>query len=159
MNINKKKINAYLVIAILFVLHILKKFVFKLKGSGVEEFKKNYYPEFLIEIPKESYDMMYKFEACINCSLCDSHCSSLTTFHRDGLPKVSELVLSTSSSIEEFRFSDNILEVFNNCEDCEDKCYSICPNEIPVFDLINVMKNYNQDLDKKLDKLRKEKNE
>jgi len=155
---NKKKINAYFVIAFLFLGHIIKKFIFKLKRNNMEQFKDNYYPEYLIEIPKESYDKIHQFESCINCSLCDAHCSKLTTFHRDGLPKISNLILSTSSSLEEYRFSDNVLEVFSNCDECLDPCITVCPNEYPVFDLINVMKDYNTNLDKILENL-EEKNE
>jgi len=155
---NKKKINAYFIIVILFFWHIIKKFAFKLKSNknGIKRFKENYYPEFLIEISKESYEKLHKFESCINCSLCDSYCSNLTTFHRDGLPRISELALSTSSSLEEFRFSDNLIDVFTSCDNCIDTCVSICPNDYPIFDLIEVMKNYNTELDSKLNKLYEE---
>ena len=89
-------------------------------------------------------------ENCINCSLCDAYCSKLTTFHRDGLPKLSELILSNSSSLENFRFSYNELEIFDSCDNCIAPCLSVCPNEYPIFDLIKIMKNYNNSLDEKL---------
>jgi len=150
---NNKKISAYFIFGILFIWHILKKFTFKLKSNGIKKFKKNYYPEYLIEIPQESYEKLSEFEACINCSLCDAYCSKLTVLHRDGLPRISELILSSSGSIEEFRFSDNELEVFDNCDDCVAPCITICPNDYPIFDLLNMMKNYNKDLDEKLGKI------
>jgi formate hydrogenlyase subunit 6/NADH:ubiquinone oxidoreductase subunit I len=101
---NRNKINAYIVIATLFLWHIIKKYIFRIKKNDIKTFRKNYYPEFLIEIPKTSYEQLSSFESCINCSLCDAYCSTLTTFHRDGLPKLSGLILSNSSSLDEFRF-------------------------------------------------------
>ena len=150
---DRKKINAYFVIGMLFFWHIIKKFIFKLKRNDISKFRENYYPEYLIEIPEESYEQLYEFENCINCSLCDAYCSKLSTFHRDGLPTLSEMILSNSSSLEEFRFSHNELEIFNDCDTCSAPCISICPNEYPIFDLIKIMKNYNSELERKIELL------
>lgn len=150
---NRKKINAYFVIVILFFKHIIRKFIFRLKRNDINKFKENYYPEYLIELPVEPYKQLPELENCINCSLCDAYCSKLTVLHRDGLPKLSEMILSNSSSLEEFRFSYNELEVFNDCDTCFAPCLSVCPNEYPIFDLIKIMKNYNTELGKKIELL------
>jgi succinate dehydrogenase/fumarate reductase-like Fe-S protein len=150
---DRKKINAYFIIIILFFWHIIKKFLFKLKRNDISKFRENYYPEYLIEIPEESYLMLSKFENCINCSLCDAYCSKLSTLHRDGLPQLSEMILANSSSLEEFRFSYNELDIFEDCNTCSAPCISVCPNEYPIFDLIKIMNNYNIQLNKKVENL------
>ena len=129
---DRKEFMAYFVLAMLFFKHIFKK-IFHIKSHGIEKFKENYNSEFLMELKPIEYKQQAMFQSCINCSLCDMYCSVLGNFQREGIPKVSSLILSNSRSMEEFRFSYKEIDVFSGCRDCNE-CESICPNEYPIFD-------------------------
>ena len=145
MKSKKNEVNFYFFF--LFFLQLINRFLFKNKSEGLEEFRKDYGEEYLLEVPEKYHTEFPEFQSCINCSLCDSYCSKLSDLHRDGLPKISELILSSSISIEEYRFSFNEVDIFSDCLECLEPCISVCPNDYPVYDLIKFMAEYNKKLD------------
>ena len=138
---DRKEFMAYFVLAMLFFKHLFKK-IFHIKSDGIAKFKDNYNSEFLMELNAKEYELQASFQSCINCSLCDMHCSILGNFQREGIPKVSSLIQSNSRSMEEFRFSYKEIDIFSDCKDCNE-CESICPNEYPIFELVQFMSNQN----------------
>lgn len=130
-----------------FLFHLIKKYFLRIERGGIEEFKKDYYSEYLINTERDFYNSLPLFESCINCSLCDLYCSKLSELHRDGLPKISEMILANSVSVEEYRFSFNELDIFDDCKDCLSPCINVCPNDYPIFELISYMRDYNEKLD------------
>ena len=141
---NRKEFFAYFVLAMLFFKHIFKKLF--VESNGIKQFKENYNSEFLMELTPTQYEKQPIFESCINCSLCDMYCTILGNFQRDGIPKVSSLILSNSRAMEEFRFSYKEIDIFSQCQDCT-KCESVCPNEYPIFDLIQFMSDQNNSIE------------
>jgi len=143
--LNRKVLFAYFVLALLFFKHMFKK-IFHIKSNGIEIFKENYHSEFLIELKDEQYEELPLFQSCINCSLCDVYCDVLGNFQREGMPNLSTFILSNSRSMEEFRFSYKEIDIFSECTDCH-SCEGICPNEYPIFDLMNFMAQQNESLE------------
>lgn len=116
------------------------------QDSGLAEFKTRYYHTFVTEIPKDLLEQIIQFEGCIHCGLCDGYRAQMIDLHREGLPKLGELIGGGSRSLERIRFFYEEIKLFL---DLEGDPGDICPNGYPVKELIQFMVTYIEQLEEK----------
>ncbi len=118
-----------------------------LKVSGEARFLEAYTPDRLLPLTVEERRRRDRFNACINCGLCDVSCDLLASVRRSRLPSLSSVAVGYGRSMTEYPFARLSLEELSSCDDCL-RCEAACPRGVPLKEMIDDLLAHATRLDK-----------
>lgn len=128
------KIQAKLVLAVLFFLHLLKRiFFFWRKPRGLEFFLEQFAQDGIFPISPSERTLFPLLQKCQACSLCTFSCTSIIEGKAPSNFEPKLLLLGFGRSTHE---SENLFDDWLPCLECK-SCQVLCPNDVPVHQMAN----------------------
>ena len=124
-----KQIHALTNLGIFTVVHYIKKPFVPREKKGIKKFIKNYQADNLTYIAEAELAILPILESCISCGLCDAACPIYEQRGPAVFPGPSFFVRTVSRSMPDMAFTDDFIELFNECRDCNE-CSMVCPQHV-----------------------------
>lgn len=116
-------------------LHVVRKYVLRMKSPGLTAFAENYRDDRVTPFSAWERERHAAFSKCIACGLCDPVCPSLRAAGREKFTGPMDLAVCVSRDPTESGFSPDPFRSLL-CEACD----RACPESVPVSEIISNMR-------------------
>lgn len=123
--------KSYLLLAYQFNLHMLKRYVLRIRAGGLDEFNEYYRNDCLAPISEHARELHALLENCIACGECDPVCPVLVALGRDSFEGPEALAVNLSRNLPDVGL---VPDAFR-CTLCG-ACELVCPLNVPVPEIV-----------------------
>lgn len=135
MNLDSKQFRAILVLGYNFALHLARSFFSRSKDDQLKKFKEYFKEDGITPFSKQELEELKKVSACTACGECVSHCR-VSLVSKGEFLGPEHFVLSSTRSSPDFAKDVPNLFLCALCMECE----PICPEEVPVAQMVRTMR-------------------
>ena len=131
-----RKWEAKIVLAFLFLGHLIKRLLFFWqRRPGLTSFQENFREDSIFNVSEAERKGLPQFQKCLNCSLCTLSCSAVIDGSAPNGFEPKTIPLSLLRSEHEVEY---LLEEWLPCQNCG-QCVAECPNHLPLHDAVKLV--------------------